>query len=330
MDEARANRGGGPDDGAVLAAEAPAKVNLRLKVFGRDGSGYHGLETIFLRLELADRVRVELRGEGLELTVDCRPGVPAESIPSGEDNLCLEAARAFGDELEDRGRPLGHGLRIHLEKRIPAGSGLGGGSADAGAVLRVMNHLAGGPLGTPELVALGARLGSDVPFAVLPGAAALGWGRGHRLLPLEPPPPRPALVALPGIGVSTPEAFSWLDTDRVEGGEGAAGSGGRGLALPPAGDLRSWGTLTGLARNDFEGPVFRRHPELATLKELLSGDAILSLLSGSGDAVFGIYPSESARDRAAQRVVEETGAGVVQTNTARMAAPRTPAVEEDG
>lgn len=328
MAEANASGGDGRERGAALAVDARAKVNLRLKVFGRDGSGYHGLETIFLRLELADRVRIEPGGDGLELTVDCRPGIPAESIPSGEENLCLRAARAFRVELEDRGSPAGRGLRIHLEKRIPAGSGLGGGSADAGAVLRAMNHLAGSPLGTRDLVALGADLGSDVPFAVLPEAAALGWGRGQRLLPLEAPPPRPALVALAGIGISTPEAFSWLDADRGEGSEGAAGAGGSGLALPSAGELRSWETLANLAVNDFEGPVFRRHPELATLREIASTDATLSLLSGSGDAVFGIYPSGSARDRAAQRVVEETGAEVVRTRTVGAAEPRTPAPGE--
>ncbi|MXW66924.1 MAG: hypothetical protein F4Z72_08010, partial [Gemmatimonadales bacterium] len=172
--------GKGTGAGGIGTAEAHAKVNLRLRVFARDETGFHGVETVLARTSLSDTVTLSAAetARGVTLSVD---GPLAEGVPDGPDNLCRQAAerflaRAFGK----RGRPAVH---IRLTKRIPMGSGLGGGSADAGATLRLL--AARWPrLETRELVELAGEIGSDVPFALLGVPMALGWERGRRLLPL--------------------------------------------------------------------------------------------------------------------------------------------------
>ncbi len=347
MGEDGAAHGGEGPEGPALPARA--KTNLRLRVFGRDASGYHGLETLFLRLELADTVRLREGppGSGIRLRLEAGEGIELGSVPEGPENLCLRAAQAYLEASREAGGDATD-LVIELEKRIPAGAGLGGGSADAAAVLRLMDRRAGGALSRERMFRLAGELGSDVPFGLLSSPAALGWGRGGRLLPLRPPPARPALVVLPGLGISTPEAYRWLDEDRSAGADGAsdgsgAGAAGRGevggevgdpasraTALPPPDELRWWESLAELAANDFEGPVFRRHPEIREARDLASAGATLALLSGSGDAVVGVYPDAGARDRAGRRVVEECGFRVVRTRTvsssAELAADRWPLV----
>lgn len=300
--------------GGDLTLEAHAKTNLRLRVFGRDASGYHGLETLFLRLELADTVRIREGppGSGIRLHLERGEEVAPGSVPEGPENLCVRAARAYLEAVRETGTEeaadVPDDLEIELRKRIPAGSGLGGGSADAAAVLRLMNRRAGGALSEERLLRIAGVLGSDVSFGLLPAPAALGWGRGHRLLPLRPPPVRPALAVLPGVGIATEDAYGWLDADREHVAAPA-------LALPPPEELSGWESLAELAANDFEAPVFRRHPEIREARDVAAHGATLALLSGSGDAVVGIYPAADARDRAARTVVEECGFRVVRTRT---------------
>ncbi|MGH7541852.1 MAG: hypothetical protein ACRELC_12715, partial [Gemmatimonadota bacterium] len=183
----------GEDDDRAEVLPARAKVNLRLLVFERDETGYHGLETIFARLDLHDRVRVEPASEGISLEVT---GEAAAGVPTGAENLCWRAARAY---LEVSPHGPG-GARIRLDKRVPAGAGLGGGSADAAAVLRALDRASRCPLGERGLLRLAGELGSDVPFALLDVPMALGWERGRRLLPLQPPRPLPGLVVVPPFG----------------------------------------------------------------------------------------------------------------------------------
>ncbi|MYA32833.1 MAG: 4-(cytidine 5'-diphospho)-2-C-methyl-D-erythritol kinase, partial [Gemmatimonadales bacterium] len=222
---------------------------------------------------------------GIALSVD---GPLADGVPDGPDNLCWQAAdrflsRAFGK----RGR---RAVNIRLTKRIPMGSGLGGGSADAGATLRL---LAGRwpRLETRELVELAGEIGSDVPFALLGVPMALGWERGRRLLPLRPPRPRPALLVCPGIHVSTPEAYGWLGRT----GEDA----GAASVLPGATRLAEWDSLERLGRNDLEAPVLARHTELSELLDRLrSCDPALAAMTGSGSTLFAIFRDEAERARA--------------------------------
>ena len=224
-------------------------------------------------------------GRGVTLSVD---GPLAEGVPDGPDNLCRRAAERFFDRaFGGRRRPAVH---IRLTKRIPMGSGLGGGSVDAGATLRLL--AARWPrLEMRELVELAGEIGSDVPFALLGVPMALGWERGRRLLPLRPPRPRPALLVCPPIHVSTPEAYGWLG--RTDEDAGAAS------VLPGATRMAEWDSLERLARNDLEAPVLARHPELSELLERLrSCDPALAAMTGSGSTLFAIFRDETERARA--------------------------------
>ena len=286
--------------GEIGTAEAHAKINLRLRVFARDATGFHGVETVLARTSLSDTVTLsepdtrEPRpkgaasrgaGQGVTLSVD---GPLADGVPDGPDNLCRQAAAAFLDRaFRRRARPA---LHIHLTKRIPMGSGLGGGSADAGATLRLLADR-WPRLETRELVEIAGEIGSDVPFALLGVPMALGWERGRRLLPLRPPRPRPALLVCSGIHVSTPEAYGWLG--RTEADAGGAS------VFPGATRLAEWESLERLARNDLEAPVLARHPELSELlDQLRSCDPAVAAMTGSGSALFAIFRDETERARA--------------------------------
>ncbi len=314
-------------DADRVELEARAKVNLRLRVLERGEDGFHGLETLFLRLELADRLELETGGEpGIRLELEGE-GAAADgvaSVPGGPENLAWRAVERFHEATG--GEPA---VTLRLHKRIPAGAGLGGGSADAAAVLRGMNELAGAPLSETELLRVAGEVGSDVPFLAADLPAALAWGRGDRLLPVPTPPERPMLVAVPDVRIPAAEAYGWLDDDRAAPDEperardeedgvlslfdeeppGAASADapparrpGPGL-LPPTGGWDDWSTLSGLAGNDFEGPVFARFPELGWWKEELEGEgAGLALLCGSGSALLGVFDDADRRDAAADRL----------------------------
>ena len=381
------------DPGEGVREIARAKLNLRLRVLGRGEDGFHVLETIFLRLALADAVEVRSAEAGIELTVEHAPpedvpaagaedrhgtaagdgqgslfddavagdagaagaasgdgdddgpgdvedGAPedggedggeggptdgggrnddpggddgdpggesrAARVPEGPENLCWRAAELFH---EAAGRD--PGLALRLVKRVPAGAGLGGGSADAAAVLRALSRLHDAPLRREELFDLAGELGSDVPFALADVPAALGWERGRRLLPLEAPPPRPMLLVVPEVRVSTPDAYGWLDEAR-EGGGGPAGAGA--ASLPAPGELSAWEGLLPTAVNDFEEPVFGRHPQLGWWKEELLGEgAEAAMLCGSGSALCGIFGDARRRDAAADRLREGGEVRVIPT-----------------
>ena len=251
---------------------AHAKVNLVLRVLAREHGGYHGIETLFARLALGDEVVVRVDGEGR--SIDCRG---ADTGPD-EHNLALRAAVAYAGAA---GWP--HGFAIEIDKHIPAGGGLGGGSADAGAVLRALDALSPRPVGAPALYRLAARLGSDVPYLTSTDALALAWGRGERMLALAPPTPRAVVLAFPGFGVSTADAYRWVDDARSP--DYAAGPSRLELA-----QLSDWHAIAGLAANDFEQPVSRRHAEIATLTAgLRKAGAQVAMLSGSGSTVFGVF-----------------------------------------
>jgi 4-diphosphocytidyl-2-C-methyl-D-erythritol kinase len=275
-----------------LEAEARAKVNLWLRIFPRGADGFHPLETLFCRIGWADRVRVRLRPEpGVSIRV-----LGPESAPAGPDNL---AARAAALLLERTGSSFG--VEIELEKHVPPGSGLGGGSSDAAGVLRLLAPRLG-LSGLDELLQLAPRLGADVAFFVSDSPIALAWGRGDRLLTLPPPEPRPLLVLLPGIGISTAKAYSrW---DELHGSPEARPAGGAGVIAWSS--LTSWDGIRTLARNDFERVVFEEHPRLRSLRERLERtQPLFALLSGSGSALFAVYESERQRDEARLRLSEE-------------------------
>jgi 4-diphosphocytidyl-2-C-methyl-D-erythritol kinase len=265
----------------AVQVRAPAKVNLRLRILAREASGYHQLETIFLRLELADVVRVRrARGQSFDVSGE----VSAAALGPTEKNLAWRAARAYAEAAELR-----DGWAIELEKHIPIGGGLGGGSADAGAVLRALDAMSPSPLGDAHLLALAATLGADVPFLTSTCTCALGWGRGERLLALDAPPVRDVVLLVPAFGINTAEAYGWLSSHSRAVLPDEPG------VLDPAA-LATWEGISTIAVNDFETVVAAHHPVLAAMVEALrAAGCAPAMLSGSGSVVYGVLPEGVAQ-----------------------------------
>ncbi len=270
----------------LLAETAPAKVNLFLRVVGRRPDGYHELDSVFLPLSLGDRVRVEMRGAAARsIALRCdRAG-----IPDGERNLAWRAADAFMREFGFNAQVL-----IDLHKKIPAGAGLGGGSSDAGAVLRMMAALARID-DAPRLARVALGVGADVPFFLAPRAAHVG-GIGERSAPLERCPRLWMVIAVPPMEVSTAEIFRAL---RPEQWSGPA----------PAEHLRAIaeGRITpAMLQNDLAAVAMARHPQIARLKDALqAAGADAAAMSGSGGAVFGLFADEEQAMHAAAKLPPE-------------------------
>ncbi len=295
--------------GARLVAQA--KINLFLRILAREASGFHSLETLFQRLDLGDLVTVRLDVTGRSL--DCQG---AETGPT-ERNLAWRAAMAYADATGWPPR-----FAIEVEKHIPVGGGLGGGSADAGAVLRLFDHLAPEPIGQSRLLQLAVRLGADVPFLTSTTPRALGWGRGERLLALPALDAVPVLLLVPPVSVTTVDAFRWLSAAR--GGEDA----GRLDRFPEARQLSvysldSWESLAAIAGNDFEAPVAAQLPPVATLAGLRDelrtlpdgGSALLYAMTGSGSTWFLLSASRQAVEASERRAGQLTGVKLIRTHT---------------
>jgi 4-diphosphocytidyl-2-C-methyl-D-erythritol kinase len=272
-------------DRVTIAAHA--KANLLLRVLSRETSGYHGLETLFVLLELADTLTVERSAGGIALAVEGADTGPVE------DNLAYRAAALA---LEATGRRFG--VQIRLIKRIPVSAGLGGGSSDAAAALHAVNTLAGNVIPRHEILQLAAQLGSDVPFLASGAPLALAWGRGERMFRLPVPAAASALLVVPPFGVSTVKAYELLD-------RGRDWSRPRGTVVLDAEAFSTWGGIARLGGNDFEVPVFGKEPVLRALYEKLCATRpLLARLSGSGSALVAIYRSDQDRDAAALEIGE--------------------------
>lgn len=252
---------------------AQAKINLFLRVGPRDATGYHEIATLFQRIDLADELTI--RVGGTVRAIDCiGPRLPSDGLGPPDKNLAYRAALAYAERAGWL-----HGFAIELVKHIPVGGGLGGGSADAGAVLRALDALAPRPVGSAVLHEIAASLGSDVPFMATAMARAHGSGRGEKLAAASDEPSRPVVLAIPRVSVSTADAYRWLDEDRARHPPGSAGQ-------PAASGALS----TEQSGNDFEPVVEARHPELRRYRERLRhAGARVARLSGSGATVFGIF-----------------------------------------
>ena len=265
---------------ARLAAQA--KVNLALRVGPRRPDGYHELATIFARIDLADDVVVRTLRSGIMVRV-MRNGVPDESVGPPERNLAFLAARAYMHEAQWPA-----GCAIDVEKRIPVGGGLGGGSADAGTVLRALDTLSPRPLGAGRLARIATTLGADIPFLTLAAPMALGTGRGDAVEALPPLPPRWLVLVLPPFPISTADAYAWLDDAR-----GSGGNAGVVDSVPLRLGSRDWDALAAVATNDFQPVVAARFPIIDSHCAVLQhAGAQLALMSGSGSAVFGVFGGE--------------------------------------
>ena len=255
-----------------------AKLNLDLRVLHKRPDGFHELRTVFQTISLADTIEIEYQRGHTRIELKSNLNIA--------DNLIVRAADMFLEATGKTGR-----LRFSFTKRIPLGAGLGGGSSNAASVLLALPVLLGKPVPLEVLVELAARLGSDVPFFLL-GGAAVGLGRGTELYPLPDFPSWPALVIAPGIHSSTPDAYHAL------GRQPAAEASARAIH-----DFQSvvWQSGTNRWTNDFEEVVFRAHPQLELIKgKLLKLRAWRAMMTGSGSALFGLFPNRELRDRAAR------------------------------
>jgi 4-diphosphocytidyl-2-C-methyl-D-erythritol kinase len=249
----------------TIRVKAFAKINLSLKVIRVRRDGSHELSTLFQAIALFDTLTIRQRPGPFALTCD-DPDCPAD-----ESNLVWRAAIAAWNASGRRGAP--HGVAVHLVKRIPMQAGLGGGSSDAAAALRVFARLWRVP--PPRMARIAEGLGADVPYFLV-GGYALGRGRGDRLSPLADFPRHRVVIVIPPFGISTKAAFGWWDRDR------------------PAHEVGG---------NDLQTPVAKRRPEIARIVAKLHAlGAVHAAMSGSGSAVFGLFKTASAAARAARGV----------------------------
>jgi 4-diphosphocytidyl-2-C-methyl-D-erythritol kinase len=257
--------------------DAPAKLNLYLRVLGRRPDGFHDIDTLIVPLSLTDRVSVApVEGDrAIRVTVT---GPTAGDVPLGDTNL---AARAVMRLRESVGRD-DLGARITLYKRVPVAAGLGGGSADAAAVLRILGREWGVP--PPALFAAAAALGSDVP-ALVYGGPVLARGRGEDLSGVELPPMW--WVLLPQrFEVASGDAYRWWDEDGGQPGPEPDVV----IEAATAGDVDA---LSSLLFNDLESPVASRHPEvIGASRQLLEAGALTTIMCGSGPTVAGLCRNE--------------------------------------
>lgn len=265
-------------EGAGALERAHAKVNLGLSVLARRGDGFHEIETVMVRLTLHDDVRVSRAEAGVQLEVE------GATLPLGEDNLAVQAARAYLDAAGSG--PGVAGLAIHLTKRIPVAAGLGGGSSDAAAVLRALARLA--PAGV-DLQAVAAGLGSDVPFFVRDLGAALARGRGERLEPVSLPP-LTLVLAFPGVAVRAADAYALVQsfTPRLKVDvlvERLAAGGDPGLV------------------NGLQPGVVRRHKVIREVLGALRAEGLRGAsMTGSGSCCFALAQGPTAAEDAVRRL----------------------------
>lgn len=247
---------------------APAKINLCLHVLGKRSDGYHMLAMAMQRVDLCDRIEIEL-GEGSGVAVSCG-GV---ELAQGEENIAARAARMV---LDEAGRECA--VRISIDKRIPVAAGLGGGSSDAATVLMALDGMLGLELGARRLMELGLRLGADVPFFVF-GQPAWATGIGECLEPLPHLPSLAYLLVHPGFAVSTAWVYQSLRLTISDE-----------LANVPRFSAMSPEALIGQLHNDLERVTIEAYPEIDLVKQkLLESGARGALMSGSGATVFGVF-----------------------------------------
>ena len=259
---------------------APAKINLSFEIKARRADGFHEIETLMAPVSLADRLTIE-SSEGAQIDFSCDD----PSLPGGDDNLVMRAADLFR-----RTTRIQAGVRLVLEKKIPHGAGLGGGSSDAAATLLGMNELFEMRLNQEKLMALGAQIGSDVPFFIA-GSAAVCRGRGELVSPVKLNEKLNLLLVKPDFGVPTPWAYArWKESRELPGVDYAAQEFG-GLRMV----------------NDLERPVFEKFILLAHLKAWLRRQPEVgsALLSGSGSTVFAVLREAANSHPLSERIRAE-------------------------
>jgi 4-diphosphocytidyl-2-C-methyl-D-erythritol kinase len=285
--------------GPTLTFPAFAKVNLGLRVLGKRPDGYHELETVFQTISLHDTLTLTVTNSP-EIILSC----DNRSLPAGADNLAYRAAKV----LQSRFAP-DKGARIRLEKRIPSQAGLGGGSSDAAITLMGLAHLWNAQITDEALVEIASSMGADVPFFFF-GGTARGIGIGQTIAPLPDAPARFLVVVKPNANISTAHAYESLTARSLTTAEAKTIlSSSRQIEISDSFD-------SGALQNDFEPVVFGLEPEIKRAKVALTdAGAVSALLAGSGSAVFGIFDSGDAQERAIQAIELEAGWRVFPCST---------------
>lgn len=254
-----------------------AKINLGLQVLGKRDDGYHELRTRFQSIDLTDELEIAPCDTGLHLEVE------GAALAADDSNLVMKAARQLA-----AGRDGLRGVKLRLKKRIPVAAGLGGGSSDAAATLLGLNQYWGLGLARSELHRMASRLGADVGFFLV-GGSALGAGRGDELAPCPDGAPFRIALLLPPFASSTAEVYRLWDEAFPGGVPPGTGDAGDREAT----DLQEEPTPLSV-HNDLEVLVIERHPQLGGLKDLLiQHGAWAAALSGSGPAMYGLFPSDA-------------------------------------
>ena len=258
----------------LLTLSANAKINLTLDILGTREDGYHEVAMIMQEISLHDTLNMGKINQGISLTITIEG--QQGTLPADESNLCWQAAALVQKEYN-----LQEGVEIHLTKRIPMAAGLAGGSADAAAVLKGMNHLFRLGMTEARLCELGARLGSDIPFCIM-GGTMLATGRGEVLTRLPSFPRLSVVLAKPPVGVSTAWAYKTYDA----GYDGPHPDNEAMLEAIHGGDAHK---AADLLCNVLEGVTETEHPVIADYKRLMmEHGAMASMMSGSGPTVFGL------------------------------------------
>jgi 4-diphosphocytidyl-2-C-methyl-D-erythritol kinase len=260
---------------------APAKLNLSLEVRGKRGDGFHEIESLMVPVSLSDSLDIEPGGEGISFTCS------DTSLPVDDTNLVVRAAKLFFERQK-----IPAAVKIHLEKKIPHGAGLGGGSSDAATTLIALDAVFETKLAAESLSDMAAEIGSDIPFFIYQSAGVCR-GRGEIVTPVEFRHRLPLLLLKPSFGVPTPWAYKmWRDSKELPG-------------VSYAGQDFLWGRLV----NDLERPVFEKYLFLAVLKRWLLGqpEAAGALMSGSGSTTFAVLRDGADAEALALRARERFG-----------------------
>lgn len=267
----------------MMHFQAPCKINLLLRVVGRRADGYHELETWMQKLDLYDDITLQLQPQsGIVLQCD-DPSLPADST-----NLVWKAAAAF---LAESRRAAGCGVKIELQKRIPSGAGLGGGSSDAGTVLRGLNRMFDDEFSEHELVKLATPIGADVPFFSVEHSAVLATGIGEVMLPVKPMTNCTFVLINPGFPVSTKWVFETFALTRSSEDSIMSPFRKQEVITLSLSDLR----------NDLELVTSKKFSEIELMKkQLLDAGACKAMMSGSGPTVFGVFPDDRSDKVAVQ------------------------------
>ncbi len=281
----------------MIQITAPAKINLFLRVTGRRPDGYHTLSTLMCPLELADDVRLDPGGPGIRVVC------PNSAVPTDDTNTAHRAADLFFGALARRRRLRRAGVTISIDKRIPTGAGLGGGSSDAAAVFRGLNRFFKYPFRRPELIEMGLAVGADVPFFIF-GQPALARGIGELLEPCRGLPPYHVLLNYPGISVSTAEVYKNLDLGLTKCKKKLKDFDLKQHAFDAAQHLC----------NDLETVTLSRYPRVRAARQALEGHGALGMsMSGSGSSVFALFADGKSARRARRDLEGQTDGSLFLT-----------------